>query len=563
MLSRFLALPLFLVPHTLAQTWCNKNYLQGQPVVPPGGQFRTPDLSSEPLLVFRCAPAIRPYLGEEDELAGVVVDAFTTFTRYSGAEPIKLPEFANGSGSKVLDVWISVGGTVLAEATMPLNATQELHFPLALLGQPRKQPFDIECVASYASRTIPEVQIYRTTAAVSYLKRPSSGAVTKRDSRTGALLVKPPGSSSYEAVFPIGFYTSFDNYLDSDLGILDKLKAQGFTIVHPVPTFGDLAALERVLNRMEELGLLFVYDMRHTYRDLAALTAEVSMIKHRPNLLLWYTADEPDGTSDPLDAPRRAYDTIYALDGYHPVALALNCADYEFAAYTTGADVVMPDTYTIANDPAFSAKYNTSCTADFGCCGCDNCRGELEDVARRLDDFAMRMDVLGWAREKTVWAVPQAFGGEEFWTRPPTGREFAIQVILSVNHGARGIMPWIDPTTADIKDTASALAMALASPMVKGFISSPRARFSRVVANRIDVGMWRVGAETLLLVANLNPHDAELALPLSDALDLREVLVDGVRRTIGAPMLELEGLGYGIFVAYPPSLVFNAQGDEL
>ncbi|KAJ7625105.1 hypothetical protein DFH06DRAFT_1229887 [Mycena polygramma] len=563
MLARFLALPLFLVPHTLAQTWCNKNYLQGQPVVPPGGQFRTPDLSSEPLMVFRCAPAIRPYLGEEDELAGVVVDAFTTFTRYSGAEPIKLPEFANGSGSKVLDVWISVGGTVLAEATMPLNATQELHFPLALLGQPRKQPFDIECVASYASRTIPEVQIYRATAAVSFLPRPLSGAVTKRDSRTGGVLVKPSGSRSYETVFPIGFYTSFDNYLDSDLRILDELKAQGFTIVHPVPTFGDLAALERVLDRMEELGLYFVYDMRHTYRDLAALTAEVNLIKHRPNLLLWYTADEPDGTSDPLDAPRRAYDTIYALDGYHPVAIALNCADYEFAAYTAGADVVMPDTYTIANDPAFSAKYNTSCTADFGCCGCDNCLGELEDVARRLDDFAMRMDVLGWAREKIVWAVPQAFGGEEFWTRPPTGREFAIQVILSINHGARGIMPWIDPTAADIKGTASALAMALASPTVKGFIFSPRVRFSRVVANRIDVGIWRVGTETLLLVANLNPHDAELALPLSDAPDLREVLVDGVRRTIGAPMLELEGLGYGIFVACPPSLVFNAQGDEL
>lgn len=137
------------------------------------------------------------------------------------------------------------------------------------------------------------------------------------------------------------------------------------------------------------------------------------MIKHRPNLLMWYTADEPDGTSEPLDATRLAYDAIYALDGYHPVAIALNCADYEFAAYTAGADVVMPDTYTIANNATFSAKYNTSCTLDFGCCGCDNCRGELEDVSRRLDDFAMRLDVLGWAKTKAVWVVPQAFGGEE------------------------------------------------------------------------------------------------------------------------------------------------------
>lgn len=199
--------------------------------------------------------------------------------------------------------------------------------------------------------------------------------------------------------------------------------------MHPVPTFGNLTALARVLDRMEELGLYLVYDMRQcvprplsafnshdgnsTYKDRAALTAQVNMIKHRPNLLLWYTADEPDGTSEPLDAPRAAYDAIYALDGYHPISVALNCADYEFAAYVAGADVVMPDTYTIANNPTWSAKYNTSCTEDFGCCGCDNCRGELEDVSRRLDDFAMRLDVLGWSREKSVWAVPQAFGGEE------------------------------------------------------------------------------------------------------------------------------------------------------
>jgi hypothetical protein len=130
-------------------------------------------------------------------------------------------------------------------------------------------------------------------------------------------------------------------------------------------------------------------------------------------LLLWYTIDEPDGTSEPLNATRVAYDIIYELDGYHPVSVALNCADYEFAAYAAGADVVMPDTYPVANDPTFSAKYNTPCTEDFGCCGCDNCRGEFEDVSRRLDAFTTRLGVLGWSRDKAVWSVPQAFGGEE------------------------------------------------------------------------------------------------------------------------------------------------------
>ncbi|KAJ7721036.1 hypothetical protein B0H16DRAFT_1603583 [Mycena metata] len=555
-----LLVTLLVSSQTLAQTWCNKNYIQGQPVVPPGGQFSVPELSSTPLLVFRCAPIITPYL-EEDNEAGVIVETFVTYSRYSGAEPIGI---AGPSSTAALAVSIRVNGTLLAQAMVGLNSTSELHFPLANLSQPRHQPFIIDCTASYASPDSPGTQTFSTTAALSYLPPPLSGSVTKRDARTGALLVKPQGSSLYETIFPIGFYTSFDKYLDSDLLILDQLKAQGFTIVHPVPTFGDLKALAKVLDRMEELGLFLIYDMRHTYNDPAALAAEVNMIKHRPNLLLWYTADEPDGTSEPLDATRRAYEAIYAIDGYHPVSIALNCADYEFAAYSAGADVIMPDTYTIANDPAFSAKYNTSCTLDFGCCGCDNCRGELEDVSRRLDDFTMRLDVLGWVHDKAVWAVPQAFGGEEFWTRAPTGREFIIQAILSVNHGARGIMPWIDPTPADIKTASSALAIALGS--VKTFFFDPQVKFSRVVSNRIDVGMWTLGAETLLLVANLNAHDAGLKLPLFDTLEVREVLNYGVQRTIGDKTqlrFEFEGLGCGIFVARPKSLVLNVQGDEL
>ncbi|KAJ7856615.1 hypothetical protein B0H13DRAFT_2357346 [Mycena leptocephala] len=33
-------------------------------------------------------------------------------------------------------------------------------------------------------------------------------------------------------------------------------------------------------------------------------------------LALWYMID---GTGELLDAPRRAYDAIYAPDGYHPI----------------------------------------------------------------------------------------------------------------------------------------------------------------------------------------------------------------------------------------------------
>lgn len=74
-----------------------------------------------------------------------------------------------------------------------------------------------------------------------------------------------------------------------------------------------------------------------------AVTEEVNRIKSRPNLLLWYTADEPDGTSDPLDDTMMASNLISSLDGgdgqggigYHPVSLVLNCEDYYFTYVDT------------------------------------------------------------------------------------------------------------------------------------------------------------------------------------------------------------------------------------
>jgi hypothetical protein len=72
--------------------------------------------------------------------------------------------------------------------------------------------------------------------------------------------------------------------------------------------------------------------------NASALTTQINYIKHRPNLLLWYTADEPDGPFDPLDATLKASNLITSLDGgdgnggagYHPISLVLNCENFYF-----------------------------------------------------------------------------------------------------------------------------------------------------------------------------------------------------------------------------------------
>lgn len=136
--------------------------------------------------------------------------------------------------------------------------------------------------------------------------------------------------------------------------------------------------------------------------NATAVTTQVNQIKNRPNLLVWYTADEPDGTSDSLDATLKASNLITSLDGgdgnggsgYHPITLVLNCEDYYFtyvpcfsmiltsidfglyfvsvhisSNYTSGTDIVMQDTYMIGNNVTFSSIYGTPCNESYGDCG--------------------------------------------------------------------------------------------------------------------------------------------------------------------------------------------------
>ncbi|KAK7684428.1 hypothetical protein QCA50_012375 [Cerrena zonata] len=527
-----------------------------QPIVPPGGEFPVPSTSSSPLLVFRCAPAIKPYLSEDLTSSNkndntlipksFIIDTIITHTEVQGAQEILLPSLeslsVDGKGLG-FDVEIRVGGKRLGRANVPLNATKvEVPFDLGSL-KPQKNAFDVECLATFsptssnpspnansnsASSSSPskrasssnsdpdqqaKSQTFQTTSQLFFLPPPASGrSVTRMDLRTGALLSRPATGKGgpYETVFPIGFYTDFGGYLASNLSVLDDLKSQGFTIVHPVPTFDNLTAFDLVVDRMQELGLWLMYDMRWTYLLTGNVTEEVNRIKNRPNLLLWYTADEPDGWEDPQNGTTIAYDLINSLDGYHPVSLVLNCENYFFDAYTAGTDIVLQDTYMIGNNVTFSSEWGTPCTLDYGDCGCDNCKGEFEDISTRMDEFADRLFSLGWDRTKAVWTVPQAFGGSSYWKRTPTGQEWVVQSILGINHGGLGVVPWNDPTTADIKNSATLLAKAM--PTMKEFILNPAAKRGSAKVNRVDIALWTVGGQTLLLAANLNYEETEVPL---------------------------------------------------
>lgn len=260
-----------------------------------------------------------------------------------------------------------------------------------------------------------------------------------------------------------------------------------------------------------------------SYKNLSAVTEEVSRIKSRKNVLLWYTADEPDGWGDSPDAASLAYDKIYDVDGYHPVSLVLNCQDYEFEAYVTGTDIVMQDVYMVGINATHSVEWDTECTPDYGDCGCDNCVGEFEDISRRVDQFGDRLGALGWERTKTIWTVSQAFGGSSYWNRIPTGKEWVVQSLLAVTHGALGlsfslrrfhtislphlpgITPWNDPTSGDIKAAATNLGQQLV-PSLTSFALDPHVTFTTFVWQRVHFGVWKVDNRVLVVGVNLNPQ---------------------------------------------------------
>ncbi|KAH0833836.1 ARD/ARD' family-domain-containing protein [Lanmaoa asiatica] len=515
-----------------------KHYMSTQSVVAPGGNFPLPSPSSDPLLALRCAPAIRPYLAEDVlSPASILIDAPVVYYEIANAEPIQLC-----SDDTMLDVTVSLDGRTLAaglEGITPQNAA-----------------YNLSCEATYAATS----QTFSATTALSVLPNPTNSSVTKMDLRTGALLAKPATGlgGTYEPVFPIGFYTIFDGYLATNLSVINGTERTG---VHDLPTFDNLTALNLVIDRMQEVGLYLIQQ-----RSNLALTSSFGTPE-----------TEPDGTSDPLNATTIAYDLIYSLDGYHPVSLVLNCQDYYWSSYTAGTDVVMQDVYMVGNNVTWSNEWNTTCTPDYGDCGCDNCVsiaagdtaavppnstyygsgyvpansgiGTYFDVSDRVASFKNRLEVMGWERTKAVWTVPQAFGGDgEYWLRAPTGEEWVVQSIMGINQGALGVVPWDDPTPADIKSSSSGFALSL--PKMTPYLFNSASVRTAYVVGGASVATWKAGAQTLVLATNtdyVNQTVSWEALGLEAWVGATSVFASGVVETVQGGFM-LGPVGSGAFV---------------
>ncbi|KXH62530.1 hypothetical protein CNYM01_01741 [Colletotrichum nymphaeae SA-01] len=508
--------------------WCGKAYRATNSSFDPGGWFPEPAISSVPLLRLKVRPRLSIYL-ETDATANLLIDAAVS-NQVGSPLPVGYGSKYTNSTSKPLTVEILLGEDVLATEEVALGSRDnEVALPLDSLS-PRMEAYNITIRTRLDSS-----HVYEDWTEFPYLPYPEDyGSVSRIDNLYGGLLAQRGKDADWDLIFAYTYYTQWTLYWNDSVDTLNEFAAMGYNVIHIVPT-GSLGEIpfpwdefEPYLQRADELGLYLRYDVLWTWPNLTNMVDQVTRLRTHPSILLWYQSDEADGKANPANSTGMAYEQIKAIDPYHPVSLALNCWDFHYAEYGAGADIIMSDVYPVAINATFSTVYGTECNATYGCCGCDDCEGNFEDISVRLDEFYRRDEILGW--QKTQWFAPQAFGNETFWARYPTAEEEVVMTVLSVNHGAKGIVMWNYPATPELEGLTSKLAGVFTNEAAVGFLLGTERTQDLAVegAKRVDAAVWvdEAKKQVLVSVVNLSYDEisGEIRVVLPDDVEVGEVV---------------------------------------
>ena len=136
-----------------------------------------------------------------------------------------------------------------------------------------------------------------------------------------------------------------------------------------------------------------------------------------------------------------------------------------------------------------------------------------------------------------------------YWLRAPTGEEWVVQTMLGINQGALGVVPWADPTPADIKSAASAFALSL--PMITPHLFDPKVVRWTYTIGGASIATWNSSRshQTLVLATNTYYVDQTVsweALGL-EGTNVTTVFVSGAVETASSGFT-LGPVGSGIFL---------------
>lgn len=223
---------------------------------------------------------------------------------------------------------------------------------------------------------------------------------------------------------PSGFYC----YSPVQPTLPEEEVVRGMNMLSPYQNIGEQPRKERIayLDRAAQLGMRVNYNLlsiagggggaraaaTDKARKLQLLREEIRALKDHPAILSWYVADEPEGQGISAETLEEIYDIIRAEDPYHPISLVIMSAG-PGRHYAASCDVIMADTYPVPNSSASDVI------------------GTIRGLRNELQ------------YEKSIWYVPQTFGGAEHWQREPTPSEIRMMTWGAALEGARGFQAFI------------------------------------------------------------------------------------------------------------------------
>jgi hypothetical protein len=150
-----------------------------------------------------------------------------------------------------------------------------------------------------------------------------------------------------------------------------------------------------------------------------------------------------------------------------------------------------------------------------------------------VDDFEKYQENLGPGTidRKPTWSVLQAFGEQDYWKSIPSVAEVENMMMLSVNHGAKGITYWIYPFTDETNVGAGALGKVFQTDTAKDLLFGTDVVKGLSVEGEalVDASAWVLGGKMLVGVASGQYEDdgAVVSISLPVGVDAVEQVLYG------------------------------------
>ncbi|KAI5857442.1 hypothetical protein GGS23DRAFT_600777 [Durotheca rogersii] len=509
--------------------WCGKVYASGYPSFEPGGHTTEPAPANPDgalNLHVQFKPRHSIYLEGETQGSFVVNAALSPWFGELWTDTTATNEGSTAELAFTISLTSEDGdaNAPLVESSIPIDTTGAV-FDFSLEGlEPRTSPYTV-----VFSGRAGNGYNYTATSELRFLPEIAPGhSATKIDNLNGGILFRNEQTGGeFVPLLPYGYYGLYNgsnSTAESEAFVHEYTSGgEGLNAIVSLAGFADT---NPVYDSMDASTMRFMFDLRGSYKDLEVVERRVNTIKNHSSLFAYWTADEPDGWQVPFDLPPAAQALIHELDPYHPVAVTLNCQDYYFAEYSSGADILMADPYPIGINTTWT-KWGTTCNATLGDCGCDNCVGDgVRDVARRFDDLQRYERWLGrWPLAK--FHNPQVFHSDDYWARDPTTGEAFVMNALAFNRGITGIFGWTWPSSQELFDAHSRMAAAVTKPPVSDFLlgGQPVGRIlvtvpagQSVDEELLEGSYWVSGHQVLVSIVNAGTVDINerptVALPV-------------------------------------------------